>query len=326
MHYYASMGIAVGVLGASGYAGGEILRLLAGHPGAQVRAAGAERGAGAEVVDLHPQLAGLDVGRFQTHEEVLSSGADELFSCLPEGALDALTLPPEGVVIDLSGDHRADASWTYGLTEWNRPAVGTARIANPGCYPTASLLALLPFCRAGVIKGPVVIDGMSGASGAGRSAEGHLGFAHSHGTTSAYGSVSHKHVPEIEEQLFSIGGLETRVSFTPHLVPQARGLLITARATLCAELNDASALEILREAYKTETFVHVIEGWPSTKPVAGTNHAHVSARVDPRTGFLVASAAIDNLGKGAAGQAIQNMNAALGLEESAGLGMLGTWP
>ena len=326
MHYYATMGIAVGVLGASGYAGGEILRLLAGHPSAQVLAAGAERGAGAGVVDLHPQLAGLDLNTFQTHDEVLASGADVLFSCLPEGALDALAFSPEGVVIDLSGDHRADDSWTYGLTEWNRPVQGTARIANPGCYPTASLLALLPFCRAGVIEGTIVIDGMSGASGAGRSAEGHLGFAHLHGTTSAYGTVSHKHVPEIEGQLFSIGGLETQVSFTPHLVPQSRGLLITARATLCADLDDATALEILREAYKDEPFVHVTEGWPSTKPVAGTNRAHVSARVDPRTGFLVASAAIDNLGKGAAGQAIQNMNAALGLEETTGLGMLGTWP
>lgn len=278
------------------------------------------------MTDLHPHLAGLDVGGFKSHETVISAGVDVLFSCLPEGALGELPTPAAGVTVDLSGDHRADPSWLYGLTEWSRPEVGASRVANPGCYPTAALLALIPFCRAGVIEGPVVIDGMSGASGAGRSAEAHLGFAHLHGSTGAYGTVSHKHVPEIEAQLRALGGLETQVSFTPHLVPQARGLLITARALLHADLGDAAAFEILREAYAGEPFVEAIEGWPSTKAVAGTNRAHVSARVDRRTGFLVLSAAIDNLGKGAAGQAIQNMNAALGLEETTGLGALGTWP
>ena len=320
------MGVSVGVLGASGYSGGEVLRLLAGHPTAKVLAVGAERAAEKAVRDLQPHLSGLDLGSFRTHAEVVSAGADVLFSCLPEGALDALPSPAVELIVDLSGDHRADPSWTYGLTEWNRSAIGPSRIANPGCYPTATLLALVPFCRAGVIEGPVVIDGMSGASGAGRSGEGHLGFAHLHGSTGAYGTVSHKHVAEIERQLLLIGGLETMVSFTPHLVPQARGLLVTARAPLSADLDDAAALEILRDAYKDEFFVHVIDGWPSTKAVAGTNHAHVSARIDHRTGFLIASAAIDNLGKGAAGQAVQNMNVALGLEESAGLGALGTWP
>ena len=320
------MGVSVGVLGASGYSGGEVVRLLAGHPSAQVLAVGGDRSTGRPFSELHPHLAGIDVGTFKSHEEVISAGVDVLFSCLPEGAWDALPTPDAEIIVDLAGDHRAHPSWVYGLTEWNRPPTGPAKIANPGCYPTAALLALIPFCRAGVVGGPVVIDGMSGASGAGRSGEPHLGFAYMHGSTGAYGTVAHKHVPEMEAQLAALGGLETHVSFTPHLVPQARGLLITARAVLSADLDDAAALEIIREAYETEPFVEAIEGWPSTKSVAGTNRAHVSARVDGRSNYLIASAAIDNLGKGAAGQAIQNMNVALGLEETAGLGAFGTWP
>lgn len=326
MHYYATMGLSVGVIGASGYSGGECLRLLTAHPVAELVAAGAGRSAGAPIEGLHPHLAGLGLGSFLSAQEALEVPVDVLFSCLPDGALGALGTPVAATVIDLSSEHRGDAGWVYGLTEWNRDGLPASRIANPGCYPTAALLALLPFCRAGVIEGPVIVDGMSGSSGAGRSSDDHLGFAHLHGTTAAYGTVAHKHVPEMERGLASFGGLHTKVSFTPHLVPQARGLLVTARAPLARSLDDASAEAILAEAYADELFVEVVEGWPSTKPVNGTNRAHVAAHVDARAGYLVASAAIDNLGKGAAGQAIQNMNVAFGLEEDTGLASLGTWP
>lgn len=281
---------------------------------------------GSPVEGLHPHLTGLGLGRFEEATTVLQAEVDVLFSCLPDGVLPSLGTPAAATVIDLAGDHRGAPEWAYGLPEWNGRALPSPKIANPGCYPTAALLALLPFCRAGAIEGPVTVDGMSGASGAGRSAEGHLGFAHLHGSVAPYGTVTHKHVPEMERGLSSLGGLDTVVSFTPHLMPQARGLLVTARAPLTSPLDDEAARGLLEDAYREAPFVHVVDGWPSTKPVAGTNRAHVSARVDERANLLIASAAIDNLGKGAAGQAIQNMNIALGLDETTGLGAFGTWP
>jgi N-acetyl-gamma-glutamyl-phosphate reductase len=320
------MGISVGVLGASGYSGGECLRLLAAHPGVDLQAVGADRRAGEQVATLHPHLAPLGLGAFSPPEEVLGAPLDVLFSCLPGGALDGLGAPSASTVIDLADDHRGAPGWVYGLVEWARSELPARRIANPGCYPTATLLATLPFAKEGLLEGTVIVDAMSGASGAGRSAADHLGFAHLHGSVTAYGTTSHRHVPEMERGLESFGSFSTTVSFTPHLVPQARGLLVTARAALSAPLDDAKANEVLVAAYEDEPFVHVVDGWPTTKAVAGSNHAHVSAHVDTRAGFLVMSAAIDNLGKGAAGQAVQNMNAAFGIDEATGLEALGVWP
>jgi N-acetyl-gamma-glutamyl-phosphate reductase len=231
------------------------------------------------------------------------------------------------VLVDLADDHRWSDGWVYGLTEFAREEVSQAeRIANPGCYPTASLLALVPFLRAGVISAPVSIDALSGVSGAGRAAKDNLLYAGLEGSVGAYGTTSHRHIPEIEAALESWGGSETLISFTPHLVPMSRGLLVTARASLTGPLSDDEALQILTDAYADEPFVHVLPDWPQTKAVAASNHAHVHARVDERTGFLIASAAIDNLGKGAAGQALQNANLALGVEESAGIDGAGVWP
>lgn len=231
-------------------------------------------------------------------------------------------------VIDLSDDFRADAEWTYGLTEFSRTAVAAStRVANPGCYPTAALLCLVPFARAGLLADDVVvIDALSGVSGAGRRAEDRLLFSGLHGNALAYGTTQHRHIPEIERGLQSYGGRALSVSFTPHLVPMARGLLVTARATLATDLDDGGALDVLRGAYEHERFVHATAEWPQTKAVAGSNHAHVSARVDARNALLVASCAIDNLGKGAAGQAVQNANVLLGLDEATGLQGAGVWP
>jgi N-acetyl-gamma-glutamyl-phosphate reductase len=258
---------------------------------------------------------------------VAAAGVDVLFSCLPSGALGELNgAIAAGFVIDLSDEHRADPEWTYGLTEFARDELPAPRIANPGCFPTATLLALVPFMRAGVIGDDLVVDAMSGVSGAGRSGADHLSFAGMHGDVTAYGTTSHRHVPEMKKWLTIFGARDVEISFTPHLVPLARGLLVTARAKVIGTLDDSDAMNILQEAYIDEAFVHVTENWPSVKAVAGSNSALVSAHVDPQAGWLVCSAAIDNLGKGAAGQALQNANICLGIEEDTGLSATGVWP
>ena len=322
------MGATVSVLGASGYTGGEVLRLLARHPGMAVVAASADARAGYGLAEVHPQLAGDSSITFSTVDDAVAAGADLVFSCLPSGALAAHVDALAGaIVVDLSDEHRAQRGWAYGLTEYNRAAVAAStRIANPGCYPTATLTALLPFARAGVVAGPVIVDAMSGVSGAGRKTEDRLLFATLAGSVGAYGTVAHRHVAEMERCLEYFGGLSEKVSFTPHLVPIARGLVATVRAPLVADLDDDAACAILRDAYGSEDFVEVVDGWPQSKAVAGTNRALVSARVDRRAGLLIASAAIDNLGKGAAGQALQNANIALGLDERSGLDQVAVWP
>ena len=321
------MGARAVVLGASGYSGGELLRLLAGHPSIEVVAVAAGRRAGEPVAAAQPHLSGVFDMTLTDNPAALAERADVVFSCLPSGELRPHLGSRDALVVDLSDDFRADPEWTYGLTEFNRKAVSSgAPIANPGCYPTAALLALVPLARAGAMAPPVVVDALSGVSGAGRKAEDRLSFSVADASATAYGSVDHRHVPEIERGLATFGGLLSGVSFTPHLVPFPRGLLVTARGRVSKSITDAEALDVLRAAYDNEPFVTVVEDWPSTKAVAGSNRALVSARVDARNGWLVCSAAIDNLGKGAAGQALQNANVALGLGERTGLDLVGVWP
>lgn len=322
------MGATVSVLGASGYTGGEVLRLVARHPGMAVLAASADARAARPVADVHPHLTGISSITLSPVSDAVAAGAELVFSCLPSGALSAhMDALAEAIVVDLSDEHRARRGWAYGLTEYNRAAVASStRIANPGCYPTATLIALLPFARAGVVAGPVIVDAMSGVSGAGRKAEDRLLFATLEGSVGAYGTVAHRHVAEMERGIENFGGLTAEVSFTPHLVPIARGIVATVRAPLVADLDDDAARAVLQGAYASEDFVEVVDGWPQTKAVAGTNRALVSARVDRRAGLLIASAAIDNLGKGAAGQALQNANLALGLDERSGLDHVAVWP
>ena len=324
----ALMGLTASVLGASGYTGGELLRLLAGHPALTVGVAGARSQTGTGIGDAHPNLPGRSSGTFVSLAEAAVHPADVCFSCLPSGALtEILAQVAAPTVIDLSDDHRATPGWTYGLVEHARADISRApRIANPGCYPTAALLCLIPFVRAGVIGAPIVVDALSGVSGAGKNLDETNLFSALHGNVSAYGSTAHRHVPEMERGLATFAGSSVTVSFTPHLVPMARGLLVTARASLTSAFDDESALDVLRTAYATEPFISVMNGWPSTKAVVGTNRALISARVDARAGMLIASAAIDNLGKGAAGQAIQNANLALSLDETSGLEGIATWP
>ena len=315
------------VLGASGYGGGELLRLLARHQEIGVAAVSGESRAGEPLGEVHPHLASSEMPLVPA-EEAREVPADVCFSCLPGGELakhlEHLEAP---LVIDLADDFRADAAWAYGLTEFNRAEVaGSGRIANPGCYPTAALLAVLPFAGTGLVTEPIVVDAISGISGAGRKLQDRLLLATGSASVSAYGTTEHRHVPEIESGLSAFGGLDAMVSFTPHLAPMSRGLLATVRARLDGPLSGAEATAVLHAAYDDEPFIGVLNGWPSTKAVSGSNAAHVAAHVDKRTGWLVCSAAIDNLGKGAAGQALQNANLALGFEETTGLESIGVWP
>lgn len=326
MHYYAPMGATVTVVGASGYAGGELLRLLALHPSFELALAAAGRKAGTPISAALPQLDGVVRGSFVSSEDALEAEADICFSCLPPGSTDAAG-SRAGVVVDLADTHRADPAWVYGLPELGREAIeGATRIANPGCYPTAVQLALGPFVRAAAVQGDAIVDAISGVSGAGRKDEDRLLFSNLDGDIGAYGTVDHRHVPEMEAGLARFGGRPVAVSFTPHLAPLARGLVATCRMRPSDDLDEVAALQILHEAYAEEPFVTVTETWPSPKPLAGTNRVAITARVDRRNGWLIAAAALDNLGKGAAGQAIQNANIAVGLPETSGLDAVGVWP
>jgi N-acetyl-gamma-glutamyl-phosphate reductase len=320
------MGTSCVVLGASGFSGAELLRLLAAHPTLTVGAISGDRNAGKDVSAVHPHL--FPGSPLVTLDEAFVYPAEVCFSCLPHGTGRSLLAGAEfELIVDLAEDHRHAQGWTYGLPELDRESLGAAaRVANPGCYPTASLLALVPFARAGLISGAIAIDALSGYSGAGRLSEDRLLFASADAGAAAYGSIPHRHVAEIEAGLSLFGGLDLIVSFTPHLVPMSRGVLVTARAPLSTELDSADAVEVLRDHYRDEPFVRVLDEWPGTKAVLGSNSAHVSAHVDERAGLLICSAAIDNLGKGAAGQAVQNSNICLGLDEDLGLSNLGVWP
>ncbi|MGC3864450.1 N-acetyl-gamma-glutamyl-phosphate reductase [Micromonospora chersina] len=333
------MGIRVAVAGASGYAGGELLRLLAGHPEFDLVAATAHASAGRPAAAVHPQLAGLDLVFGATDPATLAD-ADLVFLALPHGQSAALAaaLPGPVKVVDLGADHRlrdADAwaryyggdhagAWTYGLPELpgQRAAVAAAdRVASTGCYAVATTLALAPLIAAGaVFPTDVVVVAASGTSGAGRAAKPHLLGSEVMGDLSPYKVGAHQHVPEIKQATGA-----TSLSFTPVLAPMPRGILATVTAV---PTGDADPREVLAAAYADEPFVHVLpEGaWPHTAATAGGNSCHLQATVDVDSGRVIVVSAIDNLGKGAAGQAVQNANLMFGLPETTGLPVFGVAP
>ncbi|MEV4483916.1 N-acetyl-gamma-glutamyl-phosphate reductase [Micromonospora coxensis] len=333
------MGIRVAVAGASGYAGGELLRLIAGHPEFDLVAATAHSQAGQPVTAVHPQLAGLDLVFGPTDPAALAD-ADLVFLALPHGQSAALAaaLPEPVRVVDLGADHRltdADAwaryyggphagTWTYGLPELpgQRAAIAAAtRVASTGCYAVATTLALAPLIAAGaVFPADVVVVAASGTSGAGRAAKAHLLGSEVMGDLSPYKVGAHQHVPEIKQATGA-----TSLSFTPVLAPMPRGILATVTAV---PTGDADPREVLAQAYADAPFVHVLpEGvWPHTAATAGANSCHLQAAVDVDSGRVIVVSAIDNLGKGAAGQAVQNANLMLGLPETAGLPVFGVAP
>jgi N-acetyl-gamma-glutamyl-phosphate reductase len=354
------MGARVAVAGASGYAGGELLRLLAGHPDLKVGPLAAGANAGTPVTAVHPQLTGhpgLDDSVFTRTDPDILADADLLFTALPHGesAQLAARLPAQLKIIDLGADFRlADeqawtryyptpyaGQWTYGLPELPgaRDAIkASATVAAPGCYATASILALAPLLAAGLADpADIVIVAASGTSGAGRSARLDLLGSEVMGSMSAYqAGGTHRHTPEIEQALFSERtGLrdpgQVTVSFTPTLAPMSRGILATCTARLAPTAPTASDSQIraaLAQAYAREPFVHLLpEGrWPATGATFGSNAAHLQAAADTHAGRVIVVCALDNLVKGAAGQAIQIANLMLGLPETAGLTAHGVTP
>lgn len=337
--------VRVAVVGASGYAGAELVRLLAGHPDVTIHTLYARGRDATPMAEEYPHTAPLGVRLEDGAPE--PGSIDVAFLALPHGASAELSgrLANGGTtVIDIGSDLRlrdpaAYPDWygfdhpapdvladaVYGLTEFARDRLRGARlIANPGCYPTASLLALTPFARAGILRGDVVVDAKSGVSGAGRSAGTDFLYTELEGGTKAYGIPRHRHTPEIAQGLADAGA-EVHLTFVPHLVPQVRGIVATCYLTLADDLSDVDLAGILDAAYADEPFVHRVTKPPSSKLAWGSNHAFVfAARTAERR--AVAVAAIDNLGKGAAGQAVQNMNVALGLRETAGLTGIGVYP
>jgi N-acetyl-gamma-glutamyl-phosphate reductase len=355
------MGATVAVAGASGYAGGELLRLLAAHPDLEIGPVAAHGSAGTSVTALHPQLTGhpgLRDSVFVPADPALFAEADLLFTALPHGesARLAAELSAQLKIIDLAADFRlADprawaryyptpyaGRWTYGLPELPgaRTAIKeSARVAAPGCYATAAILALAPLLAAGLVEpSDIVVVAASGTSGAGRSLRPDLLATEVMGSMSAYQVAgTHRHIPEIEQTLSSertvvpASGPVT-LSFTPTLAPMPRGILATCTARLASPEMGTAAGSALRAtlaaAYDEEPFVHLLaEGrWPSTGPTAGSNAAHLQVAADTHAGRAIAVCALDNLGKGAASQAIQIANLMLGLPETAGLTAYGVSP
>jgi len=340
----------VAVAGATGYAGGEVLRLLLGHPLVEIGALTAGANAGSYLGQHQPHLVPL-AGRLvePTTPETLA-GHDVVFLALPHGASAevAAQLNPETVVIDCGADFRLEESaawsryygsahagtWPYGLPELpgqRDKLAGARQIAVPGCYPTTATLALLPAIVAGLTDAhDVVIVAASGPSGAGRSLKPHLLGSELMGSAAAYGVGGvHRHTPELQQNFRACGAAAPTVSFTPVLVPMSRGIL----ATCTAPLRDAGTTKeqvyaAYAEAFADEPFVHLLPAgqWPQTQSVLGSNAVHVQVAVDPDAGRLMAVAALDNLTKGTAGGAVQCMNLALGLPETTGLSTVGVAP
>lgn len=344
--------IKVSVIGASGYGGAETVRLLITHPQVRLLYVTAETNKGAPMSSLYPNLRGfVDQTMIEADLARIGSESDVTIVSLPSGT--AMRLVPEllkqgSKVIDVAADFRLKQAelypqWykvthiapeyldeaVYGLPELHRDAIVTARlVANPGCYPAAALLALAPLLRAGKVRPEgIVIDAKSGVSGAGRGGGGGFGYSEANENVKAYSVVGHNHTAEIEQELSGVAGRVVQVVFTPHLIPMTRGILVTAYAPLAADLADGEAMALYQQAYAHEPFVRVLDNaLPETKATLGSNYCDVTVRVNQRAGMAIAITAIDNLGKGAAGQAVQNLNLMCRLPEETGLKFPGLYP
>jgi N-acetyl-gamma-glutamyl-phosphate reductase len=318
----------VGIVGVSGYGGGEVLRLSASHPHFDLVYVAGEGSAGQRVEERFPGIG--QAGKLTVEKWDPSSlpDLDLLFASLPSGqSRDVLAkVPARTRIVDIGGDHRFADGWVYGLADvWPEQIQGAQRVANPGCYPSAAIVALAPLL-AGKLVDPaaIIIDAKSGVSGAGRGGGTTFGFAEVNEDVCAYGLLKHAHLPEMVKALTKIGGADVKLTFTPHLIPMTRGILATcyARGKASAEQCFVAA----RTFYEGRRFVRVIDKPPHTKWATGSNLAFVSYAVDAEREMIIALGAVDNLGKGAAGQAVQNANLMLGLAENAGLEGGTLWP
>jgi N-acetyl-gamma-glutamyl-phosphate reductase len=345
--------VKVGICGGSGYTGAELLRILAQHPGVQVTAVTSERSAGKRVTDIFPHLFKYGNHVYeQMDTERLLSKADLFFLALPHAeSQEAVEFfySHGKKVIDLSADFRLSdplvyEEWyktphnfpdtlkkaVYGLPEINRKAIRKSRlISNPGCYPTSAILALYPAIRDGLIDpDTIIVDSKSGVSGAGRKADISISFCEVNEGFKAYGVGTHRHTPEIEQELSLIAGRLVLIDFTPHLLPIDRCIVTTAYAQLKKKMTTIDMVGHYKRRYSKETFVRVLdEGiYPNAKHVRGSNYCLIGVKVNERTNTLVMMSTIDNLVKGASGQAVQNMNIMLGFEENTALEGLALCP
>ena len=333
--------IRTAILGASGYVGGELLRLIAAHPELRAAKLFGESKAGRPVAETHPHLAAVYAGEFEKFADESLDDVDLVLAALPHGHSQRVApdILDRGIpFVDLGADFRLNDvetyerwyghaheapelldAFVYGIPELNRGVIRDAKaVAAAGCYATAAILALKPLVDIGLINpSSIVVDAASGVSGAGREAKEATGFSTVDGSFAAYGLLNHRHTAEMEM------ALGATVLFTPHLVPMTRGILATCYGEAT---GSGDPLQALNSAYADEPFVHVTEAAPATKWVAGSNGVQVTARHDERTGRVLALSAIDNLGKGAAGQMIQCANLMLGLDETAGLTPIGVYP
>jgi N-acetyl-gamma-glutamyl-phosphate reductase len=345
--------VKVGIINVTGYAGAELARLLYNHPEADVVSITGRSEAGKQLADIFPHLASYDL----TIEPELASGVDFAFSALPHAASAEACAPlvRAGLpVVDISADFRLhDAAvyseWyggehpaqdllpgaVYGLPELHREAIkGAKLVANPGCYPEGAILALAPAVKAGIIGPEIIVDSKSGVSGAGRGPKQNLQLGEAGESVSAYGLDGHRHWPEIHQEVAAIWpeGATPKITFTPHLIPMTRGILTTAYAPLvpgalpAGVAAKAAVREVYEQFYGDEPFVRVATTPPATKQTRGNNMCLVYPTVDVRTGRLVVVSVLDNLVKGAAGQAIQNMNLMLGIPETTALDMPAVYP
>jgi len=341
----------IAIVGASGYTGSELARILVHHPLVEIAIITSESHVGKKFSDLHPQFLGILDRPLSAADEVLDEDPDLIFLALPHGVSMKYVERWNGLrakIIDLSGDFRLDSPTTYkewykkehtfpegfeeavyGLPEVYEEEIGKARlVANPGCYPTASILSLAPLYKAGMITtGSVIIDAKSGTTGAGIKSAAATHFSNVNENFKAYGISSHRHAIEIEEQFEILGQANAMVQFTPHLLPVDRGILATAYAGVDSdEMNQETLDRLYRDYYKDKPYVRVREELPSIKGVRASNFCDICPVWDERTRRVIVIAVIDNLVKGASGQAVQNMNLMFGFDQTAGLHQLPIQP
>ena len=345
--------IKVGIIGATGYAGGELVRILSAHKDAQIVWYGSRSYIDQKYADVYRNMFEIvDAKCLDDNMEELAKQADVIFTATPQGfsaSMMSEEILAQTKIIDLSADYRIKdvatyEKWygiahkspqfikeaVYGLCEINREDVKGARlVANPGCYTTCSILTAYPLAKEGIIDmNTLIVDAKSGTSGAGRGAKVPNLFCEVNENMKAYGVASHRHTPEIEEQLGYASGEEVLINFTPHLVPMNRGILATEYATLKKEVTYEEVKAIYDKYYKDEKFVRVLpkDVCPETKWVEGSNYVDINFKIDSRTNRIIMMGAIDNLVKGAAGQAVQNMNLMFGLPETEGLELVPMFP